>query len=242
MSCAGSGHLRWVFCFLLPFPHFFLYFLGACTPWAGSIHWSFLMSRNIKRPRPRWNEFSKFVFVVREWQVVPEIYAHSKEIKQPKRERAEWEGQWLMCITGARVTFNSNRMDDRWPALIIRCSRCPGHVQSPACNICAKLGKEQEGDLGPLLRARGSQFSPQSPAHHTVLGDKQENRFSHSGQFTSGASLSGAICQSLSLQAGREERGTADKVGCQAALITDHAVRERLKSCSAPRTAPAWQR
>lgn len=51
------------------------------------------MSRNIKGPQPRQNEFSKFVFVVREWQVVPEIYAHSNEIKQAKRERAGWEGR-----------------------------------------------------------------------------------------------------------------------------------------------------
>lgn len=85
-------------------------------------------------------------------------------------------------------------------------------------------GKDRRGDIGPLLRAKGSQLSPESPVHQAVLGEKQEYRFSHSGQFTSGASLSSAICQSLFLQAGREGRGTADKVGCQAALITDHAA------------------
>lgn len=62
-------------------------------------------------------------------------------------------------------------------------------------------GRGQRGTSGPFSELRES-VQPGPPPHHTVLGDKQENRFSHSGQFTSGASLSGAICQSLSLRAG----------------------------------------
>lgn len=47
-----------------------------------------------------------------------------------------------------------------------------------------------------------------------VRGDKQENQYSHSGQFTTRASLSAAICQSQSLK--RDGMGTADKVGVRA--------------------------
>lgn len=57
----------------------FLLSFGARMSRAGSIHRGFLMLR------PRRNEFLKFVFVVREWRVIPEIYAHSKEIKGASR-------------------------------------------------------------------------------------------------------------------------------------------------------------
>lgn len=100
------------------------------------------------------------------------------------------------------------------------------------------MGGRSEGVvIGTLLRAEGV-VQLGAPPRHAVQGHKQENRFSHSGQFSSGG-LPQRRHLSQSLPAGRPGRGTADKVGCQSALITDHAVRERLKSCSAPRTAPA---
>lgn len=107
----------------------------------------------------------------------------------------------MMCSARARVTFNSDRMDDRWPALIIRSSRRPGTYRvRPA--VYGGPGEGTEGNIGPPSPERRQSVQPGPPPHHTVLGDKQENRFSHSGQFTSWASLSGAICQSLSLRAG----------------------------------------
>lgn len=64
----------------------------------------------------------------------------------------------MMCSARARVTFNSDRMDDRWPALIIRSSRRPGtHRVRPA--VYGGPGEGTEGNIGPPSPSSGSQFS-----------------------------------------------------------------------------------
>lgn len=64
----------------------------------------------------------------------------------------------MMCSARARVTFNSDRMDDRWPALIIRRSRRPGkYGVRPA--VYGELGGGDGGEHRAPSPSPGSQFS-----------------------------------------------------------------------------------
>lgn len=106
------------------------------------------------------------------------------------------------------------------------------HIESAQMVFKVRRGKLR----GMVPRAEGVISS----SHHlaAVKGDKQENQYSHSGQFTTRASLSRAVCQNQSLK--WSGMWTADKVGVRAHW--SHC-RAWLKSCSGPWTAPErqWQ-
>lgn len=69
-----------------------------------------------------------------------------------------------------------------------------------------------------------------SCSHHlaAVKGDKQENQYSHSGQFTTRASLSRPVCQNQSLK--WSGMWTADKVGVRAHWSHSYSATEVLFS------------
>lgn len=69
-----------------------------------------------------------------------------------------------------------------------------------------------------------------SCGHHlaAVKGDKQENQYSHSGQFTTRASLSRPVCQNQSLK--WSGMWTADKVGVRAHWSHSYSATEVLFS------------
>lgn len=134
------------------------------------------------------------------------------EMEQPKRGFPQCRGQLLMCSGGERVTFNSVGMSGPSDRLEYATADAPAHTQSDCSIACLNGGTDGEGVRGMGLRAEGVISASLHLA--AVRGDKQENQYSHSGQFTTRASLRAAICQSQSLK--RDGMGTADKVGVRA--------------------------
>lgn len=110
------------------------------------------------------------------------------------------------------MTFNSVGMSGPSDRLEYATADAPAHTQSDCSIACLNGGTDGEGVRGMGLRAEGVISASLHLA--AVRGDKQENQYSGSGQFTTRASLRAAICQSQSLK--RDGMGTADKVGVRA--------------------------
>lgn len=100
-----------------------------------------------------------------------------------------------MCSEGERVTFNSTRMSGLWPAWM---QQTPENMHRQACSISGHYTMPREGWEEWATELKGVISASLHLA--AVRGDKQKNQCSLSGQFTTRASLSAAVCQSRSLK------------------------------------------
>lgn len=140
------------------------------------------------------------------------------EMEQPRGGVLLCYHQLLRCTGGERVTFNSVKMG----ASNQLAADALVHIETVQMVFKVRRGKLR----GMVPRAEGVI----SCSHHlaAVKGDKQENQYSHSGQFTTRASLSRPVCQNQSLK--WSGMWTADKVGVRAHWSHSYSAIEVLFS------------
>lgn len=216
----SSLHLRWSFCFL----SFFL------LVWElnGNVLWSFLMST--------CGSFSS----VEHWQTHTHIHTSNRTpppvftrvTGHPEIYIHGWKWKWnnqegvSCCATtsywGALEGREWHLTAWRWGASDQLAADALVHIETVQMVFKVRRCKLR----GMVPRAEGVI----SCSHHlaAVKGDKQENQYSHSGQFTTRASLSRPVCQNLSLK--WSGMWTADKVGVRAHWSHSYSVTEVLFS------------
>lgn len=216
----SSLHLRWSFCFL----SFFL------LVWElnGNVLWSFLMST--------CGSFSS----VEHWQTHTHIHTSNRTpppvftrvTGHPEIYIHGWKWKWnnqegvSCCATtsywGALEGREWHLTAWRWGASDQLAADALVHIETVQMVFKVRRCKLR----GMVPRAEGVI----SCSHHlaAVKGDKQENQYSHSGQFTTRASLSRPVCQNQSLK--WSGMWTADKVGVRAHWSHSYSVTEVLFS------------
>lgn len=216
----SSLHLRWSFCFL----SFFL------LVWElnGNVLWSFLMST--------CGSFSS----VEHWQTHTHIHTSNRTpppvftrvTGHPEIYIHGWKWKWnnqegvSCCATtsywGALEGREWHLTAWRWGASDQLAADALVHIETVQMVFKVRRCKLR----GMVPRAEGVI----SCSHHlaAVKGDKQENQYSHSGQFTTRASLSRPVCQNPSLK--WSGMWTADKVGVRAHWSHSYSVTEVLFS------------
>lgn len=216
----SSLHLRWSFCFL----SFFL------LVWElnGNVLWSFLMST--------CGSFSS----VEHWQTHTHIHTSNRTpppvftrvTGHPEIYIHGWKWKWnnqegvSCCATtsywGALEGREWHLTAWRWGASDQLAADALVHIETVQMVFKVRRCKLR----GMVPRAEGVI----SCSHHlaAVKGDKQENQYSHSGQFTTRASLSRPVCQNQSLK--WSGMWTADKVGVRAHWSHSYSATEVLFS------------
>lgn len=216
----SSLHLRWSFCFL----SFFL------LVWElnGNVLWSFLMST--------CGSFSS----VEHWQTHTHIHTSNRTpppvftrvTGHPEIYIHGWKWKWnnqegvSCCATtsywGALKGREWHLTAWRWGASDQLAADALVHIETVQMVFKVRRCKLR----GMVPRAEGVI----SCSHHlaAVKGDKQENQYSHSGQFTTRASLSRPVCQNQSLK--WSGMWTADKVGVRAHWSHSYSATEVLFS------------
>lgn len=216
----SSLHLRWSFCFL----SFFL------LVWElnGNVLWSFLMST--------CGSFSS----VEHWQTHTHIHTSNRTpppvftrvTGHPEIYIHGWKWKWnnqegvSCCATTSYWDALEGREWHltawRWGASDQLAADALVHIETVQMVFKVRRCKLR----GMVPRAEGVI----SCSHHlaAVKGDKQENQYSHSGQFTTRASLSRPVCQNQSLK--WSGMWTADKVGVRAHWSHSYSATEVLFS------------
>lgn len=216
----SSLHLRWSFCFL----SFFL------LVWElnGNVLWSFLMSTCVSFSSvEHWQTHTHIHTSNRTPPPVftrvtghPEIYIHGWKWKWNNQEGVS------CCATtsywGALEGREWHLTAWRWGASDQLAADALVHIETVQMVFKVRQCKLR----GMVPRAEGVI----SCSHHlaAVKGDKQENQYSHSGQFTTRASLSRPVCQNQSLK--WSGMWTADKVGVRAHWSHSYSATEVLFS------------